>query len=116
MKLVQSRSDLHYLEKLDNENRSRLCNTIIADIIIIETMLNDEKLDQEEWYCYEMPIYGEVYCCENEDKTKHFTVEKGYEEKYLTPTYITNEVDENGHNNFPCRTLKESIEKNRLYK
>ncbi|MFD1901309.1 hypothetical protein [Enterococcus termitis] len=116
MKLLLSKSDRMYLEKLDEKTRKKLCSMISGDVVLIEKMLIAENLNHEEWSCYEMPIYGEVYCCENRDQTEYFAVEKGYDGVYLMPTYITNEVDENGYNNFPCKTLKESIEKNKLYK
>lgn len=85
-------------------------------LLEINKMMIKEGYNPENYYLIEVPING-VYCIDNrrlkQSDFDYFVVEEL--EGRLTPTYATKDLDENGYNNFPCKTIKESSQKNAEY-
>ncbi|MGA4725408.1 hypothetical protein ACOJB9_14825 [Carnobacterium maltaromaticum] len=85
-------------------------------LLEINKMMIEEGYNPEDYYLVEIPING-VYCIDNNRIGKtdfdYFVVEELSGK--LTPTYVTKELDENGYNNFPCETIRESSQRNAEY-
>lgn len=85
-------------------------------LLEINKMMIKEGYDPDDYFVVEVPIYG-VYCIDNrriqQPDFDYFVVEELSGK--LTPTYVTKELDENGYNNFPCETIRESSQRNAEY-
>ena len=74
-------------------------------------MLRNEQFDPNQFLVVEYPATG-VYCCNHVKGEKYFIIQE-YEGK-LAPYYTTWEMNEEGINNFPCKSIEESISANSL--
>ena len=72
----------------------------------IREMLRNEQFDPNQFLVVEYPATG-VYCCNHVNGEKYFIIQE-YEGK-LAPYYTTWEMNEEGINNFPCKSIEESI-------
>ncbi|HAP8102453.1 TPA: hypothetical protein JOX29_002940, partial [Enterococcus faecium] len=72
----------------------------------IREMLINEQFDPNQFLVVEYPATG-VYCCNHVKGEKYFIIQE-YEGK-LAPYYTTWEMNEEGINNFPCKSIEESI-------
>ncbi|HHA4121589.1 TPA: hypothetical protein ACOBT0_002941, partial [Enterococcus faecium] len=72
----------------------------------IREMLRNEQFDPNQFLVVEYPATG-VYCCNHVNGEKYFIIQE-YEDK-LAPYYTTWEMNEEGINNFPCKSIEESI-------
>lgn len=72
----------------------------------IRNMLEDEGFDPDVFFVVEYPAHG-IYCCNHIYGGKYFIIQE-YEDK-LSPYYTTWEMNEDGINNFPCKSIGESI-------
>ncbi len=72
----------------------------------IREMLRSEQFDPNQFLVVEYPATG-VYCCNHVNGEKYFIIQE-YEGN-LVPYYTTWEMNEEGINNFPCKSIEESI-------
>lgn len=75
---------------------------------IIREMLVMEDFNPDEFFVHEYPTDGVYVCCQA-NQENYFTIQEL--EGKLVPYYVTEKCDEHGFNNFPCKTIKESIDK-----
>ncbi len=71
-------------------------------------MLIKEGFDPFTFYLHEYPIEGVYICCQ-EHQDNYFSIQEL--DGKLVPHYTTEKMNKDGYNNFPCATIKESIEK-----
>lgn len=78
----------------------------------VRNMLITEELNPDWFRVSELPIEGVYYFEKAVSKVgvDYFGIDAA-DDGTLTPTYTTIDMNENGYNNFPCTTIKESIEK-----
>lgn len=74
----------------------------------IVDMLQAEGFDSDTFFVKEYPINGVYMCCQKNDN-QYFSIHAVND--VLTPHFTTESLDENGYNTFPCKTIKESINK-----
>lgn len=103
--------------RMDQLELARLVNSEEKEHLLeINKMMIKEGFNPENYYLVEIPICG-VYCIDNgrlkQADFDYFVVEEI--DGKLTPTYLTKDLDENGCNNFPCKTIKESSERHAEY-
>lgn len=72
----------------------------------IREMLSIERFDPDQFLVVECPATG-VYCCNHVNGEKYFIIQE-YEDK-LVPYYTTWKMNAEGINNFPCKSIEESI-------
>lgn len=78
----------------------------------IREMLRNEQFDPNQFLVVEYSATG-VYCCNHVKGEKYFIIQE-YEGK-LAPYYTTWEMNEEGINNFPCKSIGfESIPRTRF--
>lgn len=76
-------------------------------LVQIRAMLTAENFNPDDFQVREYPTQG-VYCCCRENQSDYFTISE--DDGKLRPHYQTTEYDENGINDFPCDSIKSSID------
>lgn len=72
----------------------------------IREFLIKEEFNPDTFYVHEYPIEGVYICCQDKQEN-YFCIQD--DRGVLRPYYTTIEYDDNGHNNFPCDSIRESI-------
>ncbi|MDZ5760833.1 hypothetical protein RAK27_19495 [Carnobacterium maltaromaticum] len=95
--------------KLDFERINQLPDCLekkhLAEIIV---RLKKEEFEPFWFYVHEYPAEGVYILCSGH-QNNYFCIQEV--DGSLVPHYTTLKRDEKGHNNFPCSTIRESIEK-----
>ncbi|EMF0433898.1 hypothetical protein I6R72_001801 [Enterococcus faecium] len=83
-------------------------DTFAEQKVLIKVYLKVVKAKEicQEVHLSNTTISG-VYCCNHVNGEKYFIIQE-YEGK-LAPYYTTWEMNEEGINNFPCKSIEESI-------
>lgn len=75
-------------------------------LFLIRKMLKDENLEPNDFIVVEYTATG-IYCCNHINNGQYFIIQE--EKNKLVPYYTTCDMNEEGINNFPCTSIKESM-------
>ncbi|EOS7810564.1 hypothetical protein E4K16_RS14270 [Enterococcus hirae] len=75
-------------------------------LFLIRRMLQKENFEPNNFIVVEYPATG-IYCCNHINNGHYFIVQE--EKNKLVPYYTTCDMNEDGINNFPCTSIKESM-------
>ena len=75
-------------------------------LFLIRKMLKDENLEPNDFIVVEYPAAG-IYCSNHLINGQYFIIQE--EKNKLVPYYTTCDMNEEGINNFPCTSIKESM-------
>ena len=92
--------------RITKKRTNRTTSRLFGKRAFVPDMLRNEQFDPNQFLVVEYPATG-VYCCNHVNGEKYFIIQE-YEGK-LAPYYTTWEMSEEGINNFPCKSIEESI-------
>ena len=75
-------------------------------LFLIRKMLKEENFEPNDFIVVEYPATG-IYCCNHINSGQYFIIQE--EKNKLVPYYTTCDMNEEGINNFPCTSIKESM-------
>lgn len=75
-------------------------------LFLIRKMLKEENFEPNDFIVVEYPTTG-IYCCNHINNGQYFIIQE--EKNKLVPYYTTCDMNEEGINNFPCTSIKESM-------
>ncbi|MBK5028792.1 hypothetical protein [Enterococcus faecium] len=75
-------------------------------LFLIRRMLQKENFEPNNFIVVEYPATG-IYCCNHINNGQYFIIQE--EKNKLVPYYTTCDMNEEGINNFPCTSIKESM-------
>ncbi|EOD6233711.1 hypothetical protein ACJZQ5_002641 [Enterococcus hirae] len=78
-----------------------------AHLFLIRKMLQKENFEPNNFIVVEYPATG-IYCCNHVNNEQYFIIQE--DNNKLVPYYTTWEINEKGINNFPCESIKQSMD------